>query len=70
MATSPLRIQFSISTRLRTRRCWREYHCSFYNIAVTLVVHLYSVVMAGKTCRASLYSFDFGGVAFDGVVPH
>jgi len=26
--------------------------------------------MAGETGRASLYSFDFRGVAFDGVVPH
>jgi len=41
-----------------------ESHCSFCNMTVT------SVVMAGETCRTSLYSIDFGGVVLDSVVPH
>jgi len=31
---------------------------------------LMSSALPGETCRASLYSFNFGSLATDGVVPH
>jgi len=51
MATSPLRTGYSISTRLRARCCWRESHCSFCNIVVTLVVRQAASQLVTRSTR-------------------